>query len=367
MNKEQTSNRQLCFMMFIVIASFPSVFLSRTTTPFVGTGSWLLILISGLIAIWPFIMYTYLGCVHIDKSLVEYSNILVGKFLTYIFVLVNIISFFILFFSTIRNGSEMIKANLIKHTPISSIEFMFIILIYYLIINKRNNLVRFIEFFGVIFLLLIILPYSILITQGNLINLKPYFPPVSIGDYLKGLWVLILPWGGWELIGTVPLARSNIKNIYVYIIGTCIFTTLFYIFVVESNLSVIGIDEIVGYKTPGVLAVRRIELPFLEFFRRLDGLVWVAWIIGIFCTAAASAYVGVFFVKRLYKKANHNVVSTVVVVLGFIAALLPKNAEAGVKIFETYYPISTVISGILVPFILVIASKLKGFKADKKK
>ncbi len=364
MSEQYISNRQLAFILFIYIASYPSVSIAKTVASLAGTGGWMLILISGMIVSIPFALYTYLGWVHKEKTLVEYSNLLVGKFVTYIFIFIIISSFFIPLFAVSRDAGELIKINLLRETPVSVISLTIFLVVYYLIIKGIKNIARVMEFYGLIFLILIILSYIILLTQGNLINLKPIFLSDAT-SHLKDIWYFLLPFGGYELIGAIPFRRNTTKKVFYYTLGTSIFITLFYIFITESNFSVIGVDEVVNYKDPGIIAIRRVELPFLQFLRRMDGFVVAAWIIGAFGTITVCSYIVIFYISKIFKKANYNIIAAIVLISGYIVSLLPKTGVQSNELFNMLYPYSGIASGFLVPIILVIVSKVKKYKTEE--
>jgi spore germination protein len=364
MQEGQVSNRQLAFIVFIFVAAFPSVTISKDLGEIVGTGTWIVVLSFGVMMIAPFTMYTYLGYVHKNKNFVEYSGILVGKFITYVFSAFIISSFSIALFIVTRDAGELIKTNLIVNTPAPYISLLIFLAVYYLVANKITNIGRFLELFGLIFILLIVLSSALMSTKGEWINLKPIWGSEGRGAYLKGWLAMILPFGGNEVVSSITLGHKNTKKVFMYIIIACISITLFYIFVIESNFSVIGVDEIVNYRYPGITAARRVELPFMQFFRRLDGLVLTAWIIGAFCTMTISAYVVIIFITRLFPKANYYMVTPVVLISCYILGYLPKVDIDAVKLGGSLYTYSTVVSGFLVPIVLVIVSKVKGYKAS---
>lgn len=90
---ESLNNRQIAFYLFGVIVGYGFINLPKDITENAGTGGWIVILISTLLVIIFTLIVIYLGYTFKGKTLYEYSNILVGKYISKILIILYSIYF----------------------------------------------------------------------------------------------------------------------------------------------------------------------------------------------------------------------------------------------------------------------------------
>ena len=136
MNKFVT-NRQIALMMYCVIVGYGVIELPKSVAESAGTGGWFSLLIAGIIFILITYIITFLQYVYEGKTLYEYSELLVGKFITYVFLIIYILYFFIAFTMIIRVYAETIKLIILNKTPV-----IFICMLTYIVVilcpKERN-------------------------------------------------------------------------------------------------------------------------------------------------------------------------------------------------------------------------------------
>ncbi|MBZ9686750.1 spore germination protein [Clostridium estertheticum] len=362
---EHLTNRQIAFMVFGGIIGYGIMSLPKDIAEVSGTGGWIPLLITTVIVVIAGYMFTYLGYVHKEKTIYDYSVLLTGKFIGNILILIYIIYFFSLFTMVSRASSEVINLSVLIKTPTSVLALIILLISYYAITKKLKGIGRICELYGMIIIFLALIIHTLISTQGNLNNLRPFVPPVGIVAYLKAIptsiFALLV---GVEAIALIPFNKNiNDKKVFKYVTFMIIFIGLFYIFIVESCISVLGVDSIIYYNDALLATIRRINIEFLEFLSRLDGFFIAAWIMAIFNSILINAYATVFLLSKWFKKISFNKLAFIVIVIGFFTSLLPKTLEDVQKIikFTGYLSIFTVL---VIPLILVIITKVK--KYDKK-
>lgn len=362
--KKTLTNIQIAFILFGIIVGYGVMALPKNVAENAGTGGWITLLISTSIAVIFTYIFTYLGYVHENKTIYDYSKMLTGKFITAIFMFLFITEFFLFFTMAVRASSEIIKLTVLIKTPVWALCLLYYLVVYYLIIKEFRIIARVIEFYGIIIVMSYLVIHFLIFSQGKLINIRPYFGQADIMTYLKSSTVTVLPFLGIEILGIIPFSKTiNGKKVFKYTTSMIVFIGLLYILVVESCISVIGIDGIIYYKDALLATIRRIDIEWLQFLKRLDGIFLMSWIMSTFCTIALFSYGTVFLLSKYFKKINLKLLIFILMVISYYVSLLPKTFDDVQKImdYSSYLGFPTVS---FIPIVLLIITKVK--KHDKK-
>lgn len=361
---ESLTNRQIAFILFGVILGYGVIGLPKDIAEKTGTGGWITLLIATAIMIFFTYIITYLGYVHQNKTIYEYSKLLTGKYITTLFMSIYIIEFFMFFTMEIRIVSEVIKLTVLIKTPVWALSLLIFLVAYYTVIKRLRIIARLSEFYGILIFIAILVIHYLIFTQGKLINTRPFLGTEDTITYFKASILTILPFLGVEIITIIPFDRKkNTKKVFKYTILMIGSIGLLYIIVVESCVSVMGVDGIVNYKDALFATIRRIDIESLQFLRRLDGIFLPIWIMAVFCTITIFAYGTVFLLSKWFKKTNFNFLTLIVFMISFFVYRIPKSFDDVQKVlkYTSYLGILTIV---IIPGILFIITKVK--KYDKK-
>lgn len=362
MNKALT-NRQCSFIVYSAIVGYGLINLPQNVSEAGGTIGWISILIVTVAAGAATYIITYLCYNNENKIIYEYSEELVGKFITFIFKIIFITYFILIFSYLIRMYAETLKLVMLIRTPIWAIEMLLYSVVFYAISKGPSVIGRVCELYVPMAIIGIIIMSFILFTQGRLINLRPFFMKQGVMSYIKSSYQLILPFLGMELLLFMPISKKNNRGLYKYTIFTVLFIGIFYIFVVESAISVVGVETAVIYKASLFNIVRGVDVHYLEFFRRLDGIYMIIWTIDVFCSICLWGYSLTVSLVSIFKGARFNAVLTVTIIISFIISLAPKSKMLVEKIIN-YASYLGIAAAFFIPTILFIVMKVKNH--DKK-
>lgn len=361
---ETVTNRQIALILFGIIAGYGAMGLSKNMAEESGTAGWIPLLIATVFAIFITYIFTYLGYIHKNKTIYEYSELLVGKVLTILFVAIYIIYFFMFFTLEVRLVSEVIKQTILLQTPVWVLSLIMLLIIFYTLTKGLKVIARVCELYGVIIILFAFSLHILLLTQGKLINLKPFLGSSNIFTYLRSSLKTIIPFLGMEILAVIPFdKKENNRKIFKYTTFMIVVIGLLYIIIVESCISVTGVDSIIYYKDALLASVRRIDIPWLQFFRRLDGIAIIAWIMAVYCTMTLFSYGSVFLISKIVKKFHFNFIALITLVLSFIISSIPKTYNETNKLLD-YDGYLGLLTAVVIPVILLIMTKVK--KYDKK-
>jgi spore germination protein len=362
MNNNVT-NRQISFILYCIIVGYGIINLPKSAAEAGGTGGWVSIIISTLLFIPITYMLTYLQYVYEGKTIYEYSQILVGKFTTYVFMFIYIIYFFLYFTFLIRIFCETISLTILSKTPVMYLSILFYIVVGYAMLKGLNTIGRLCEMYGFLSIIFFIFFSYILFTQGKLVNITPIFVPDDIFIYFKGITKMFLPLLGMEILTIIPISKNNNKNIFKYTTLMVAFIGVFYVYIVESVLSVVGVESIIHTKASIFVVAKGVNVFYLEFLRRLDGIYIFVWTLNIVCALSLWGYGATFLISKTFNNIRYNFIVVFVIFLSFIVSGIPKTMEQ-VEKFMTNLSYAGIMVFFLIPCILLLITKVK--KYDKK-
>jgi len=356
--KETLTNKQISFVIFQIVVGYGIVGLPKKIAEIGGTGGWITLLISTLIFIFVTNMFLYLGVSHKNQTIYEYSESLVGKYLSKLIIVIYIIYFTVFSSSLIRVSSETLKITVFERTPTIVLIISFYSILYYTIIKRLRVFARLSEMYGIIFIVAILVIQLIMFTSGDYVNLRPFIIFEDIPAYLTGIPKVLFSFYGVEIIAIIPLCAENNKRVYKYSSIMMAFIGFLYIIIVESCISLMGVDNIIYYEDALFIAIRRLDITYLEFLRRPDGVFIMAWLMSLICTVIGTAYGAVLLLSKLFSKIPFKAITVIYILLSFIICKMPKTLfEAqGLVTFVNNFGIIPVL---IIPLILSIITKLK--------
>ena len=288
--KEYVSNRQMTLIIFVSLSGYSIATLPKIMAENAGTGSWLTIILTVPLATIAAYILGWLGYTYKNMTLFEYSNLIVGKVLTSIFTVIYFIYFLAILTMMNRLSCEIIRGNVLRKTPIWAVSLIMLALVYYAASSRLSNIGKLFELYGILIIFAFIIIHTIMFTEGDLINLQPLIDFSQIKIYFKSIKYSIMPFLGIELLATIPFSKENNKKVFWYIALAVVSAGLLYIYVIESCFSIIELDEIVYYWDALFVAIRRLDVPYLQFLRRLDGIYMIAWNMAILCSITMLSY-----------------------------------------------------------------------------
>lgn len=362
--KNYITDRQISLMLYCIIVGYGIINLPQNTAEAGGTGGWVSIALATIIFIFITYMLTYLQYVYEGKTIYEYSEQLVGKFITYVFIFIYIIYFFLYFTMLIRIYCETIVLTILNRTPVMYLSILCYIVAGYAMIKGLNTIGKVCEIYGCLSIAFFILLSLIIFTQqGKLINVTPIFVTADINVYFKGITKMFLPMLGMEILTVIPINKNNNKKIFKYTILMVSFVGILYIYIVESVISVVGVDGVIHIKASTLEIAKGIDVPYLESLRRLDGIYIFCWSLDIICASSLWGYGATTLINKIFKNIKYNFIVIFTIILSFLVSRIPKTMGQ-VEMFITYLSYAGIMAFFIIPCILLLITKVK--KYDKK-
>lgn len=361
--KKFISNRQIFMALYCIISGYDAINLPQRVARSAGTGGWVSLIITTVLFIFITYVITYLQYVYEEKTLYEYSQQLIGKFLTYILVALYIIYFFVFLTMIIRMYCDSIRLTILTKTPVIYMCLLVYIVVCYALLKGLNAIARLCEIYGLISIINIIIISSILCTQGQIVNIRPLFVTNNIMIYLKAVFKMILPFLGIETMLVIPISRSINKNIFKYTMILMGFMGILFIYIVEAAFSVGGVSLLIDSKVALFAIARGVDVPFLEFLRRPDGIYIIVWTMSAVCATSMLGYGTITFINKIFKNIKYKYIVIITTTVSFIASQLPKTMDQVELILDFNTDLGLVLI-LIIPCILLLITKVKKYDKD---
>lgn len=357
------TNRQISIILYFIIFGYNIRRLPKDMAENAGTASWLLLLMAIIIFILITYIVTFLQYIHEGKTIIEYSKQLIGKFITYIFLALYLIYFFINLAISVRGASETFKSNILIKTPSFFISLLFYIAVAYALTKGINTIARICEIYAPAIILGYIFLFFVLTTQGRLVNIRPLFTLEDIMICFKALPNAASVFLGMEILLFIPISRSHNKNILKYTVLTVGFIGILYIYMVESIISVAGTELVIRLEAPMISVLKGVDIYNLEFIRRLDGIYNMLRLANLFCTFSIFSYGLTVIIKSVFGKINYNIIAVIIILISIILSQIPRTMLK-IDLILKYNSYLGIAVTIIIPVILFTITKVK--KYDKK-
>ncbi|AKN31411.1 spore gernimation protein [Clostridium carboxidivorans P7] len=358
------TNRQISVMLYSIVIGYSIINIPKDVAEVAGTGAWFSLLIATIIFVLTTYIITYLQYTYEEKTLCEYSEMLVGKFITNLFLIIYLVYFFGFFTMITRRYAETIKAVLLNKTPSIFIIILFYIVIGYGMTKGINVIARMCEIYVPINIIGSILINYLLISKGRVVNLKPLFFVEDIKTYIQALSSTILPFMGIEILLFMPVNRVKNKNVFRYTMLMVGFIGILYTYIVESTISVVGVELVVLIRSTVLSTLKGVDIYSLDIIRRLDGFYIIIWTINIVCAISLWGYGVSFIISKKFKSIKYNYIVIIMIFISFIASQIPKTVDQ-IRAIIKYNSYLGIVVCWVIPIILFIITKVK--KYDKQK
>ncbi|WP_059105705.1 GerAB/ArcD/ProY family transporter [Shouchella shacheensis] len=328
------------------------------------TGAPLVTFIGIMVAFFGLAVVTKLGMRFPEKSIIGYSEDVLGKWLGRIGSLVLIAFFAVLTGLAAREFGQVVITTILPETPL---EISVIVMLLLASVSSRNDINTF-AYIHVFYLPALIAPVLIIIilSLGNASNslyLQPLWGNDPSGMITGGLTVAALLQGSFIITMIIPFMRFPQKAMKATIWGV-ITAGGVYVLIVAATLAMFGPEELKNLLWPSLELARATSLPG-EFLQRLDVIFLVVWVTAVYTTIYASYMFTAHSLSQLFRLRDHKMFSFCILPLIFIIAMIPQNTLHMYEIVQMVGRLGLILT-ILYPILLYVIALLRKKKGRKR-
>jgi spore germination protein len=266
---------------------------------------------------------TILGIRYPQKTIITYSEDIVGKWVGMLCSMIVILFFFILSGLAAREFGEVVVSAVLRETPL---EVTVIVMLLIACISVRYDINTFAYIHN--FYVPAILAPVLIIVAFSLKNANPLYLRPLIGNDLMHMFegtltIAALFQGSFIVTMIIPYMKNPKKAKKASLWGISI-SGGFYLLIVIATIAVFGTEEIKQIFWPTLELARTTELPG-NILQRLDVIFLAVWVTAVFTTLFSSYYFTIFSIKQLCKLKDHRMLSFFIMPFVFFLAMLPQN------------------------------------------
>ncbi|WP_227938203.1 GerAB/ArcD/ProY family transporter [Alkalihalobacillus deserti] len=297
--------------------------IARRAVEFGDTSGPLLTIFGTLVAFIAVWIICQLGKKFSGKSIFQYSEEIIGKWLARFFSVLIIWYLVVLTAFNAREFGEVVKTTVLHETPL---EVMVLATLVLVAISVRNNITTFAYihhfYFPLIFApALLISIFSL--KHANVLYLQPVMGNAPTNPMAGILLVAAMFQLSFILTIVIPAMRETQQALKAATWGV-IFSGGLYLIIVIANLAVFGSEEIKGLMWPMLELTRITTLPG-EILQRLDAAFLAVWVTAVYTTIFSSYFLCIYAIKQVFHFKDHKMFSFLILPFVFFISSIPRN------------------------------------------
>lgn len=360
-DNNQLTDSQLINLVIIFLLGTYIIVGSRTLIG-TGTGAWTAL----ILAVFPGILLAFilqaLQKRFPGKTLVQYNEIILGKFLGNFLNLVYIL-YFIMLFNLISNNLAFIFTTIFYvQTPVWVFIFTMFIMSVSLVLGGLTTVGRMSEI-ATPFLIILIAITTFLALASPTTSITNLFPLFSEGikPILQSAWfTFAFPFGETIVfVMFLPYVKGQQKLAQNMIIGMIIGGFILLMTIIR-NLLVMGSSMLQNSNYSSAHVTRLIELG--GFIERVEIIIIVGWVFSIFMKGSIALLASGLAISQTFGLKNKNLIWPAILLITLIINhFLIGDQFTVIEINKKIYPYMVILQ-LFIPILLLLIAKLRGLK-----
>ncbi|WP_338134408.1 endospore germination permease [Cohnella candidum] len=272
-----------------------------------GSGAPLVTLLGSLLGFVGLVLLSLLGKRFPRQTLVQYSEVIIGKWTSWVGSTAIILFFGLLTAFAAREFGEVVITSVLKNTPV---EVTVIVMLILAAISSRHSMTTFayIHYFYLPFLLVpAVLIVILSLKNADYINLQPntgsgivnMVPGIfSIGNLFQSSFILSC---------VIPAMRNPNKALKASAFGILIAGGL-YVAIVAATVGVFGAEETKLLLWPTLELAKTTSLP-ANVLERLDAAFLAVWVTAVFTTLYSTYTLTIVSITNLFRLRDYRMLS----------------------------------------------------------
>lgn len=325
-------------------------------TIYAGRDSWISLLLAIIPAMLIGFTVALLSQRYQGYSMVEYCQIILGKWFGKMVVIIFLFYFFHEATISIRGFGEFYTSAVTPRTPIMVFLIAMLVLAGYAVrcgleVIARTNQVILVSLIPIGFL-----ASALTHKDKDYRNFLPILED-SFGPVWDGMLPIISLYSSIFVLSMIFPFVNDTKQLKRYSIITMIILVVMFIGPVTGVVAIYGAERAQGLYFPTFLTLRDIEIGALQ---RLDILGILLWSLGSFSKITLFLYAIVLGIAQLFKLEDHKILVVPVGALVAIVSILNSEDLIGIfRFLKNYYPLYVTFVCLILPLVLLMFSQIK--------
>lgn len=361
LEKEKISPRQVIFLLIVTIISTAIIFLPVRLYSVAEQDSWIALIFGGLLGLFIAYIIAQLAVMYRDKTIIEYSQIILGGVLGKVAGLFICLTFLFLNTVILRQFAELTVIAFYPATPKIFFIVAIVVVSTYTLYQGLENIARVNEIITPVFFILLFSIFLLNISEMNFQQLTPILEH-GLARVIKGAFSQAI-YSVELVVLTMLLPALNIPTKAQKVSIISVLIIIFF-----GQILMIGIVAILGNQTSST------TFPFLtlgryvnigNFLEQLDSFILVIWVAGVFIKITVIYYCTVLSFSQLLRLKDYQSIILAIGAFQTVFSLIIWNNTAKVTFMLDTYINNTLTIGIFSLLILLfLVAKIKKVYAN---
>lgn len=359
--KSNITNRQMFFLLFMVITTSTTIDLPKVAAQSSGRSAWIPVLATSLFYGLGIILITKLNNRFRGKVVFEYSKELGGSIFGYIIAIYFVVYFLIIGTYLKLKLAGILQSNFLPKTPPVIFVAMSILLSCYVAYKGITNVARLTELYGILFLITTLILCTLMLINGMPDNVLPLYSPLDAKNFLKTAKEVVFSYGGIEILFIIPFTKSN-KKASKAAFFTLLFIGFFFALIVEGTIMILGLNNTMCFNDAFVEAIKIIDIPILE---RMDLFYLTFGLSSLFCGMILVFLAILEFACKIFPKVKRLLMTILIGVILFTLSVFGLKLQDPDKLFQSFGIYLLLTSSFGIPILLFVLSKIRKRAGDQ--
>jgi spore germination protein KB len=330
-----------------------------------GRDTWISALVAFIPALFIGYVISSLAQRYKGQSLVEYSQVILGKWLGKIVAVLLLLYLFHDISLVVRGFGEFFTSAITPRTPIMVFFSAIIILAVYAVRGGLEVIARTNQIFLVILIPLGIAASLLTLKDKDYGNLLPVLE-FGLLPALKGGLVLVSLYSTFLVFSMIfPFVNDNKPALKKYSLWTMAILIVMFLGPLTGPIAMVGPERAQGLFFPTFQILRDIQIGSLQ---RLDLLGIMLWSMGSFSKVSLFLYAISVGIAQLFGlKEYRSLAAPIGCLCAIVALLLSEDLMEVFRFFKDVYPLYSTFFGIGIPTFLLCIAKLREVLSKKSK
>ncbi|WP_227763974.1 GerAB/ArcD/ProY family transporter [Zhaonella formicivorans] len=350
--QDKVTPNQVAIGLISTVIGVQILAMPRDLAEAAGRDGWISVILGGLIVGVIIYFLTVLGAMFPGKSIVEYSQEILGRILGILYSLIVFAFYALVAAFVVREFADILKLYLLDKTPVEVIILSMLFVSAYLVNHGVNSLVRVMQ----VFFPLLVLPLLLLFVMVTpMADFKQLLPPLQKGvlPVLKGVTAGFTIYSGFSVIGfLIPFMEEPRKAIKVCLLAQGLIMAV-YLAMFIMSLGVFGPVDMTHLLFPVNDLVRTIEVPG-TFIERFDVFLLSIWILAAYTTVTAAYFLTTLSLSQITGLGEPRPLVYLVLPVIYVVAMRPQDITA----LDAFGRVAGMVSmglSLTVPLLLIVA------------
>jgi spore germination protein len=358
-DNDKVSNREAVFFIISSIIEVGTLSMARTLSNEVGTDAWIAYSL-GFIFVLPGILITIrLGQRFYKHTFAEYSRIIAGPVIGWIFSSLLVIYWLFVCARSLRGISSVVDETLLDKTPVLVIDFAYLLVAAYICWYGIEPICRASMLITIVIVPSIFIMYLSILNQFRLDNFLPVLANGPLPVLIAGLKFT----GEVETLTfftfLIPFINRPKKALRAILCGYPV-VFIMGILAVSLPIGILGARLSETQLFPLLTVMESAEFPGI-FIERLGTLFSCLWIIIAFTTVCGTIFAMSLILSQMFGLKSHRYFIFPLILTVYFISTIPENPAHVERVFGFLVPYGIVMLTVL-PLLLYIIAIIRGLK-----